>query len=105
MRKRVGQDLAPGLRGGASEVQRNIIAARGPGLPRGQGYSNVQKHQELRDAEPPATEDDIRAAALQYVRKVSGFRVPARRNEAAFAAAVDEVAASTARLLDLLEAR
>ncbi|GMV86762.1 MAG: hypothetical protein AMXMBFR80_26170 [Dehalococcoidia bacterium] len=59
----------------------------------------------LRDAEPPATEDDIRAAALQYVRKVSGFRVPARRNEAAFAAAVDEVAASTARLLDLLEAR
>lgn len=59
----------------------------------------------LRNAEPPATEDDIRAAALQYVRKVSGYRLPARRNEAAFAAAVDEVAASTARLLELLDAR
>ncbi len=59
----------------------------------------------LRNAEPPATQDDIRAAALQYVRKVSGYRLPARRNEAAFAAAVDEVAASTARLLELLDAR
>lgn len=59
----------------------------------------------LRNAEPPSTEDDIRAAALQYVRKVSGYRVPAKRNEAAFAAAVDQVAASTARLLDLLDSR
>lgn len=59
----------------------------------------------LRNAEPPATEDDIRAAALQYVRKVSGYRVPAKRNEAVFDAAVDEVAASTARLLELLDAR
>ncbi len=59
----------------------------------------------LRSAEPPCTEDDIRAAALQYVRKVSGYRVPAKRNEAAFAAAVEEVAASTARLLDLLDSR
>ncbi|MCO5200257.1 MAG: DUF2277 domain-containing protein [Chloroflexi bacterium] len=59
----------------------------------------------LRNAEPPATEDDIRAAALQYVRKVSGYRVPAKRNEPAFAAAVDEVATSTMRLLELLDAR
>lgn len=59
----------------------------------------------LRNAEPPTTEDDVRAAALQYVRKVSGYRVPAKRNEAAFDAAVDEVAASTARLLELLDAR
>lgn len=59
----------------------------------------------LRNAEPPSTEDDIRAAALQYVRKVSGYRVPAKRNEAAFAAAADQVAASTARLLDLLDSR
>jgi hypothetical protein len=59
----------------------------------------------LRNAEPPTTEDDIRAAALQYVRKVSGYRVPAKRNEAAFDAAVDDVAASTARLLELLDAR
>lgn len=59
----------------------------------------------LRNAEPPTTEDDIRAAALQYVRKVSGYRVPAKRNEAAFDAAVGDVAASTARLLELLDAR
>ena len=59
----------------------------------------------LRNAEPPATEDDIRAAALQYVRKVSGYRVPAKRNEPAFEAAVDEVATSTARLLELLDTR
>ncbi len=59
----------------------------------------------LRNAEPPATDDDVRAAALQYVRKVSGYRAPAKRNAPAFDAAVDEVAASTARLLELLDAR
>lgn len=50
------------------------------------------------------TEADMRAAALQYVRKVSGFRAPAARNAAAFSQAVEEVAASTARLLAALEA-
>ncbi len=49
------------------------------------------------------TDEDMRAAALQYVRKVSGFRAPAARNAAAFDHAVDEVAAATARLLDALE--
>lgn len=47
-----------------------------------------------------ASDADVRAAALQYVRKVSGFRAPSRRNAAAFDRAVDEVAAATARLLD-----
>jgi hypothetical protein len=51
------------------------------------------------------TEDDMRAAALQYVRKISGFRAPAARNAAAFDAAVSEIAASTARLLAALEVR
>jgi hypothetical protein len=51
------------------------------------------------------TDADVRAAALQYVRKISGFRAPAARNAAAFDAAVEEVAASTARLLDALEVR
>jgi hypothetical protein len=51
------------------------------------------------------TDDDVRAAALQYVRKISGFRAPAARNAAAFDAAVDEVAAATARLLDSLQVR
>lgn len=53
--------------------------------------------------EPPATDDEVRAAALQYVRKVSGFHTPSRANRAAFEAAVDEVAAATRRLLDALE--
>jgi hypothetical protein len=53
--------------------------------------------------EPPVTEDEIRAAALQFVRKVSGFGKPSKSNEAAFAAAVDDIAAVTARLLGELE--
>jgi hypothetical protein len=52
-----------------------------------------------------ATDADVRAAALQYVRKISGFRAPAARNAAAFEAAVEEVAATTARLLAALEVR
>jgi len=53
--------------------------------------------------EPPATEAEIRAAALQFVRKVSGFNKPSKANEAAFLAAVDEVAAAAAALLAALE--
>jgi hypothetical protein len=56
----------------------------------------------LHNFEPPATEEEIDAAALQYVRKVSGQTRPSRANEAAFARAVDEVAAATARLLEAL---
>ena len=52
--------------------------------------------------EPPATEDEVRGAAVQYVRKVSGFTKPSQANEQAFEQAVDEVAAATARLLDAL---
>jgi hypothetical protein len=52
-----------------------------------------------------AGDDDVRAAALQYVRKISGFRAPAARNTAAFDEAVDAVAAATQRLLDRLEVR
>ncbi|MFG2131642.1 DUF2277 domain-containing protein [Streptomyces sp. NPDC048751] len=52
-----------------------------------------------------ATQDEIRAAALQYVRKVSGFRAPAAHNREVFERAVDAVAAATADLLDGLEIR
>jgi hypothetical protein len=52
--------------------------------------------------EPAATDDEVRAAALQYVRKVSGFTKPSRANEAAFEQAVDEVAAVSRRLIDSL---
>ncbi|HET6206772.1 MAG TPA: DUF2277 domain-containing protein [Terracidiphilus sp.] len=53
--------------------------------------------------EPPVTDEEIRAASLQYVRKISGFQKPSQANEAAFAEAVAEVAAASARLLNSLE--
>ena len=56
----------------------------------------------LHNFEPPATEDEIHGAALQYVRKVSGSQSPSKANDAAFAAAVDEVAAATRKLLGSL---
>jgi hypothetical protein len=53
--------------------------------------------------DPPATAEEARAAALQYVRKVSGFNKPSKANEAAFASAVDEIADASMRLLQHLE--
>jgi hypothetical protein len=53
--------------------------------------------------DPPATQDEIRAASLQFVRKLSGFNAPSQANAAAFARAVDEVAAAATRLLGSLE--
>ena len=59
----------------------------------------------LRRAEEPATPDEIRAAALQFVRKVSGYRVPSRANAPAFDGAVDEIADASRRLLDSIALR
>lgn len=53
--------------------------------------------------EPPASDDEIRAAALQFVRKLSGYNAPSKANQAAFEAAVDEVAGAAGRLLAALE--
>jgi hypothetical protein len=53
--------------------------------------------------EPPATDDEVRASALQFVRKLSGFAHPSQANEAAFDRAVDEVADAARRLLNALE--
>jgi hypothetical protein len=53
--------------------------------------------------QPPATDDEVRAAALQFVRKVSGFGKPSKANEAAFLAAVDEIALASRKLLASLE--
>jgi len=53
--------------------------------------------------EPPVSEAEVRAASLQFVRKISGFHTPSKANEAAFAAAVEEVARVSARLLASLE--
>jgi hypothetical protein len=54
--------------------------------------------------EPPATPDEIQAASLQFVRKISGFTKPSRANEAAFYAAVEDIARISAQLLTTLEA-
>jgi hypothetical protein len=53
--------------------------------------------------DPPATDEEIRAASLQFVRKLSGFNAPSRANEAAFTRAIEEVAATARRLIDSLE--
>lgn len=58
--------------------------------------------QALFNFEPPATEDEVRAASLQYVRKVSGFTKPSQANEEAFDRAVDEVAQATSSLIESL---
>ncbi len=53
--------------------------------------------------EPPVTEEEVRAASLQFVRKISGFNKPSKANEASFVAAVDEIAGISGRLLRSLE--
>jgi len=53
--------------------------------------------------DPPVTDEEIRAASLQFVRKISGFNKPSKANEIAFLAAIEEVAAASARLLASLE--
>ena len=53
--------------------------------------------------DPPVSDDEVRAAALQFVRKISGFNKPSKANEAAFAAAVEEIAGISLRLLHSLE--
>ena len=57
---------------------------------------------QLRNTEVPATEEEIRAAALQFVRKVSGYRKPSRMNEAVFERAVEEIAEATQKLINSL---
>ena len=57
----------------------------------------------LYNFEPPATEDEILAASLQFVRKITGFNIPSKANEAAFCAAVEEIAGISTRLLASLE--
>jgi hypothetical protein len=59
----------------------------------------------LRRPEEPATEEEVEAAALQFVRKISGYRQPSRANREAFEAAVEEVSAASRRLLEAVTAR
>jgi hypothetical protein len=57
---------------------------------------------QLRRTDEPVSDDEIHAAALQYVRKISGYRQPSRKNAAAFEAAVAEIAAASRRLVDTI---
>ena len=57
----------------------------------------------LYNFEPPVTDDEVRAASLQFVRKITGFNKPSKANEAAFQSAIDEIAAISSRLLSSLE--
>src|SRR5262245_14774897 len=75
-----------------------------PGRSRGIVGAMCRSIKTLRRADEPATEEEIRAAALQFVRKVSGYRAPARANAEAFQSAVDEIAESSRRLLDQVAA-
>jgi hypothetical protein len=59
----------------------------------------------LHRSQAPATDDEVRAAALQFVRKISGYRTPSRANAEAFDTAVDDVAGATRRLLETLAPR
>lgn len=59
----------------------------------------------LRGMEPPATQEDIRAAARQFIRKVSGYNKPSKANEAAFEGAIEEVTAAAEKLLTEVEKR
>lgn len=68
----------------------------------GRGPTVCRSIQQLRGADPPASADEIRDAARQYVRKISGYRQPSAANADAFERALEEVAATTARLLDEL---
>lgn len=85
--------MAPSLRAAARAPQRVWPVYRG---------AMCRNIRQLHNFEPPASEDEVRAAALQYVRKVSGSTRPSKANEEAFERAVDEVAAVTSRLLDAL---
>ncbi len=73
------------------------------------GLHNGSMCRSIKTLRPPfaddVTDQDVRAAALQYVRKISGFRAPASHNAEAFDRAVEEIARSTAALLDSLEIR
>jgi hypothetical protein len=57
----------------------------------------------LYNFDPPVTSEEVRAASLQFVRKITGFNKPSKANEAAFLNAIDEIAAASARLLRSLE--
>src|SRR5690348_7339585 len=72
-------------------------------LPQTEASAMCRNIRTLFNFDPPATEHEVRAASLQFVRKITGFNKPSHANEAAFNAAIEEIAAASLRLLDSLE--
>ena len=103
--------VPPASQPASTALPANAVSARGAnvdGAPRRVSEAGTLKGmcrniRTLYNFEPPASPDEIEAAALQYVRKISGFTKPSRANEEAFAQAVADVAAISARLLAELE--
>jgi len=105
LRRRVGADREAVLqqwRGAAVRAGRLTSAYHGRSRTCGESRPMCRNIKTLFNFEPPATELEIRDASLQFVRKLSGFNVPSRANEAAFERAVEEVAASARTLIQSL---
>ncbi len=95
----------PWSRSGPRATERGNRVGSGPEPAFGYPSGMCRSIKTLRRADEPATDEEIAAAALQFVRKVSGYRAPSARNREAFELAVAEVAASSRRLLDAVSAR
>jgi hypothetical protein len=97
------RDTFDPIDGAAEAMSRSQTPSHGPW---GRGPASIgcmcRNIRTLHNFEPPVSEDEVRAAALQYVRKISGYTKPSKANEAAFARAVEAVAAASSRLLDEL---
>jgi hypothetical protein len=91
------------MRGEATPFPRNT--PRAFGALAGTIAAMCRSIKRLREGDVPATDLEIREAALQFVRKVSGYRAPSKRNEAAFNEAVDEVAEASRRLIEAVTVR
>lgn len=84
--------------------ENKVLAARRVGAKDKRGFFIMCRNiKTLFNFDPPVTDDEVRAASLQFVRKITGFNKPSKSNEASFLAAVDEVAAIATRLLRSLE--
>src|SRR5580704_15338238 len=76
---------------------------RAVGSPAGRSYCMCRNIKILFNFDPPVTDEEVRAASLQFVRKITGFNKPSKANEAAFQAAIDEIAGVSGRLLRSLD--
>jgi hypothetical protein len=88
--------------GKGSDRADGTLSRQMKGSPHGQDVTMCRNIRTLFNFEPPATEDEIRGAALQFVRKLSGFNSPSKANRAAFDRAVEDIAATSRVLIESL---